>query len=134
MVPVEAKGGELVTGANRGVGRRLALLLAERGYSVAVNYRTRSEEAEGVAEEARAFGVEAFALQADVTDAAEAARLVSEAERQTGGLQVLVNDVGNYHHAPLAALDDRTFRNMLDSNLLSAVRACQARALLMAES
>jgi len=133
MVPVEAKGGALVTGANRGVGRRLALLLAELGYSVAVNYRTRSEEAEAVAEEARAFGVEAFALQADVTDAAEAARLVSEAERQTGGLQVLVNNVGNYHHGPLAELDDRTFRDMLDSNLLSAFHTCQATAPLMAE-
>ncbi len=132
-MPAEIPSGALVTGANRGVGRRLALLLAELGHDVVINYRSRKEEAEQVVKEAREFGVNAFAVQADVSVDAEAAGLVAEAERLTGGLQVLVNNVGNYHHGPLAELDDETFRSMIDSNLMSTFHTCQAAAPLMAE-
>ncbi len=124
--------GALVTGANRGVGRRLALLLAELGHDVAVNYRTRRDEAEEVAGQVRALGVRATTLQADVTDEAQAARLVGQAEEFSGGLRVLVNNVGNYHHGPLSQLDSATFRSMLESNLLSTFNTCQAAAPLMA--
>lgn len=131
-MPAERAGGALVTGANRGVGRSLALLLAELGHDVVVNYRSQREEAEQVAAEARAFGVRAWALQADVTDSGQAAALVSRSEQLTGGLQVLVNNVGNYHHGPLVTLDAETFRDMLDSNLMSCFHTCQAAAPLMA--
>ncbi len=131
-MPAERAGGALVTGANRGVGRSLALLLAELGHDVVVNYRSQREEAEQVAAEARAFGVRAWALQADVTDEGQAAALVSRSEQLTGGLQVLVNNVGNYHHGPLVTLDAETFRDMLDSNLMSCFHICQAAAPLMA--
>ncbi len=121
-----------MTGANRGVGRRLALLLAELGFDVAVNYRSKRQEAEEVVAEARALGVNAWALQADVSVEAEAGELVREAEELTGGLGVLVNNVGNYHHGPLPELDAQTFREMLDSNLMTTFHTCQAAAPLMA--
>lgn len=126
--------GALVTGANRGVGRRLALLLAELGFNVAVNYRTRQEEAEEVVREIRSLGADAVALQADVTREVEAARLVAQAHEATGGLAVLVNNVGNYHHGPLADLDAGTMRAMLDSNLMSTFHTCQAAVPLMKEA
>ena len=125
--------GALVTGANRGVGRRLALLLAELGFDVAVNYRTKSDEAEQVAEEAREFGVQAVALQADVSVEAEAHRLVEQAEEFSGGLQVLVNNVGNYHHGPLPELTAEKMQEMLASNLMSTFHTSQAAVKLMAQ-
>lgn len=124
--------GAVVTGANRGVGRRLALLLAELGHDVVINYRTQHAEAEAVAAEARALGVRAVTVQADVTDETAAAELIRAAEEFSGGLRVLVNNVGNYHHGPLSQLDATTFRAMLDSNLLSTFNTCQAAAPLMA--
>ena len=132
-MPAELGSGALVTGANRGVGRRLALLLAELGFDVAINYRSRQHEAETVAKEARSLGVRAWALQADVSVEAEATGLVSRAEELTGGLGVLVNNVGNYHHGPLTELDADTFRSMLDSNLMSTFHTSQAAVRLMAD-
>lgn len=127
----DRNGGALVTGANRGVGRRLALLLAELGYDVAVNYRTKREEAEQVAEEARSHGVKAVALQADVSDEAEAQRLVAQAADFAGGLAVLVNNVGNYHHGPLPELTATRMQEMLNSNLMTTFHTCQAAIPLM---
>ena len=132
-MPAESRGAALVTGANRGVGRHLALLLAGLGHDVVVNYRTKRDEAEQVAAEARSLGVRAWALQADVTDEADARRLVETAEELTCGISVLVNNVGNYHYGPLRELPAATFRAMLDSNLMSTFHTCQLLAPLMAE-
>ncbi len=59
----------LVTGASRGIGRGVALALAEAGTAVAVNYRERADAAEAVCSEIAAAGGQAIAVQADVTDA-----------------------------------------------------------------
>lgn len=132
-MPPEPQGAALVTGANRGVGRRLALLLGSLGFQVAVNWRTKETEAEETAELIRQAGGHAVTVQADVTEPAEAARAVSEADALPGGLKALINNVGNYHYGPLPELDADTFRHMLDSNLMSAFNTCQAAAPLMAE-
>lgn len=123
--------GALVTGANRGVGRALALELASLGFSVVVNYRSQQEEAERVAAEAAALGVTAHAVQADVTNQQQAAELVRAAHELTGGLQVLINNVGNYHYGPLAELTADLWHSMLDSNLNSVFYTCQAAAPLL---
>lgn len=131
-MPPEAPGAALVTGANRGVGRSLALLLGRLGYNVAVNWRTRREEAEETAGLIRQEGGSAVAVQADVTDPAAALRAVKAANELPGGLAVLINNVGNYHYGPLPDLDHTTFRHMLDSNLMSVFNTCQPAAPLMA--
>ena len=59
----------LVTGASRGIGRSIALQLAEEGYNVAVNYAGSKDKAEAVVEEIKAKGVKAFAIQANVAKA-----------------------------------------------------------------
>ncbi len=125
--------GALVTGANRGVGREIALRLAGLGFATVINYRTREAEAEAVAGEIRAAGGRAFTLRADVTREDEAGALITGADRLTGGLGVLVNNVGNYHEDPLAELDFATWRSMIASNLDSVFLACQAAAPLMRE-
>ena len=62
----------LVTGASRGIGRSIAIQLAEEGYNVVVNYAGNKEKADAVVEEIKAKGVESFAIQANVANGDEA--------------------------------------------------------------
>ncbi|MBF6329923.1 SDR family NAD(P)-dependent oxidoreductase [Nocardia transvalensis] len=84
----------LVTGASRGIGRAIAQELAQRGAAVAVNYRTRVEDAEKVVREIRSWGGTAVALGADVSIPGEAELLVEQTMRRLGGLHILVNNAG----------------------------------------
>ncbi|HLV11536.1 MAG TPA: bifunctional dihydropteridine reductase/dihydrofolate reductase TmpR [Trueperaceae bacterium] len=115
----------LVTGSAKGAGRAVLLALAADGFDVAVHYRRSRDEAEAVADEARALGVAAVVLRADVTVEDEARGLVDAAATTFGRLDVLVNNVGDYHHGPLSELDGATWRHMLDSNLNATFYACQ---------
>lgn len=72
----------LVTGASRGIGRSIALQLAEEGYNVAVNYAGSKEKAEAVVEEIKAKGVDSFAIQANVADADEVKAMIKEVVSQ----------------------------------------------------
>ena len=80
----------LVTGAGSGIGRAIALHLADLGARVAVNHLDTPEAAEAVVAEIRKLGGEAAAIQADVTDRESVLRLAREAELALGPLDVLV--------------------------------------------
>ncbi|WP_058973691.1 SDR family oxidoreductase [Type-D symbiont of Plautia stali] len=84
----------LVTGGSRGIGRATALLLAQAGYRVAVNYRQREAEAQQVVDEIAAQGGSAFAVQADIADEAQVVRMFQQLDQQDGKLRVLVNNAG----------------------------------------
>lgn len=118
----------LVTGSARGVGRSVVLALAQDGYDVAVHYRNSQAEASQVAEEARAFGVNAVVLAGDVTVEDEARALVDDTHSVFGRLDVLVNNVGDYHNGPLFELSSERWHDILASNLHSTFYTCQ-RAL-----
>ena len=121
----------LVTGSVKGIGRALALMLADEGYGVAVHYRTSEREAREVAREVEERGVSAVVLQADVTDAGQATRLVNDAHAQLGQLDVLINNVGDYLFTPLDELEIADWHAMFDSNLHSTFYTCRAAAPLM---
>ena len=121
----------LVTGAAKGIGQAVLLALAGAGYDVAVHYRSSKGEAEQTAEGARAEGVKARTFQADVTQAAEAEALVQNVYGTMGSLDVLVNNVGNYHQGPLAELSVETWLEMFDSNLHCTFYLCRAAVPLM---
>lgn len=123
--------GALVTGSAQGIGRELLLSLAEAGYDVVVNFRNSRAEAEAVAEKARSAGVEAAVLQADVSDPEAASWLVDEAHRVTGGLRVLINNVGDYDSGPLSELTTETWHEMFASNLHSTFYTCQRAVPLL---
>ena len=84
----------LVTGGSRGIGAAAALLFAQRGWDVAIGYHTNEIAAHTVAEQAKAFGVGACAIRADVSCPEQAAALVEQAAAVLGGLDALVCSAG----------------------------------------
>ncbi|PTA67932.1 bifunctional dihydropteridine reductase/dihydrofolate reductase TmpR [Deinococcus arcticus] len=129
-----ARGTALVTGAARGIGRALAVALAGEGFDVAVHYHRSAADAQETAALCRARGVQALTLPADVTVPAQARALVQQAHGAfagSGGLAVLVNNVGNYIHRPLLDLTDEQWADMLGSNLTATFATCQAAAPLL---
>jgi len=107
----------LVTGASRGIGRAIAEELARAGAAVVVGYRSGKDEAE---ELAAAIG--GRAIQADVSDAGEAKRLVDEA----GDVDVLVNNAGLTRDGLLARMSDDDWRTVIETNLSSVFYTCRA--------
>ncbi len=86
----------LITGSATGIGRQIAMALVRQGVHVAFNYKNSRAAAVAAADEARALGVSAAALGADCADPAQVRRLVDEAATALGGLEILVNNVGEY--------------------------------------
>lgn len=116
----------LVTGASRGIGRAVALSMAEAGAAVAVNYRERAEEARDVVAAIRRDGGKAMDVAADVSDARAVADMVAAVERQLGPVDVLVNNAGL---AIIRGIDDLTeeeFDRTIAVNLKSAFLCTKA--------
>jgi len=107
----------LVTGASKGIGHAIATELARAGASVVVGYRSGRDEAEALAQE-----ISGRAIQADVSSAEEAARLVEEA----GDLDVLVNNAGLTRDGLLARMPDDDWRTVIETNLSSVFYTCRA--------
>src|SRR5262245_49972811 len=116
----------LVTGASRGIGRAVAIALAEAGAGVAVNYLQRRQEADAVVAAIRNGGGRAVAAQADVSDGAEVAALVAAAERKLGPIDILVNNAGVALTRGLDDLTEADFDRTLAVNLKSAFLCTQA--------
>ena len=120
----------LVTGASRGIGRALALGLAQAGAAVAVAARSAADLA-AVADEIRALGRPALALKLDVADCAAVAPAVAEAAAALGGLDILVNNAGREQVRPSLEVDEALWDSILDTNLKGAFFCAQAAARLM---
>jgi len=112
----------LVTGGSRGIGRAIALALAECGAAVAVNFRTRAEEADAVVRQIRSAGGRAVALRADVSVGAEVSDLAERAARELGPIDILVNNAG----IALGDGGEEAFDRTLASNLKSAFLCTEA--------
>ncbi len=84
----------LITGASRGIGAATALLAAQRGYAVAVNYSANSLAADEVVRQIRAGGGTAMAVQADVADEAQVMAMFAHIDARLGPLTALVNNAG----------------------------------------
>ena len=111
-------GAALVTGAGKRLGRAMALYLAGRGYHVAVHYAQSRTEAEAVVAEARALGVRAAAVQADLTIEAEMQALVPAAAAALDApLTVLVNNASVFEYDDLGSATRQSWDRHLESNL-----------------
>lgn len=114
----------LVTGASRGIGRHIALQLAQRGADVAINYRSRQPEGEEVAREIEATGVRALAFKADLSKMPEARSLVRQVQEQWGRIDILVNNAGITKDKSMKKLTDDDWNDVLDTNLGSVYATC----------
>ena len=121
----------LVTGAQQGIGRAIALAFAQEGADVLVNYLDDRAAAEQVAEQARKAGVRAVVAQADVSRVDEGQALVTRAVHELGGLDILVNNAGVYPRSPFLELSEREWDWVLDVNLKGSCFCAQAAARAM---
>jgi 3-oxoacyl-[acyl-carrier protein] reductase len=110
----------IVTGASRGIGRAIALRLAQEGAAVVVNYRVQAEAATAVAREIEALGARASVVQADVAQADDVERLVREALAAFEHVDVLVNNAGITRDQLIMRMSEADWSSVLQTNLTSA--------------
>jgi glucose 1-dehydrogenase len=119
----------VVTGANSGIGRAIALALGREGARVCVNYVVQPEAAQAAVAEIAAAGGSAIAEQADVTDAGQVARMFAAVDQAWGGVDVLVNNAGiDGARTDAWDQDPAAWRRVLDINLTGAY-LCAREAL-----
>lgn len=112
----------LITGASRGIGAATALLAAEAGYSVAVNYSANSLAADEVVRKIRAAGGTAMSVQADVADEAQILAMFEKVDAKLGRLSALVNNAGVVDATSrVDAMSMARFRRMFDINVLGSL-------------
>lgn len=116
----------LVTGGSRGIGKAIALALAEAGSAVAVIYRERSRDASAVVEAINASGGRAAAFGADVSQRIAVQNMVREAEERFGRIDILVNNAGMAAARGLEDIAEEDFDRTIAVNLKSAFLCTQA--------
>ncbi|MBF0499196.1 MAG: 3-oxoacyl-ACP reductase FabG [Candidatus Riflebacteria bacterium] len=122
----------LVSGASRGIGREIALILAHRGCSVAVGYRTRASEAEAVAAAITETGGQAITVSLDVSDSESCQAAAEVVKEAFGGIDILVNNAAIINDASAAGMEDEIWESVLNTVLSGAFylsRAC-ARSMI----
>ena len=133
MSPTQQCAGKvvLVTGAQRGIGQAIAMRFAEAGADVALNYLDDKAAAESTAAAIVGLGRRATALAANVARPEEARRLVGEAERALGPIDVLVNNAAIFPRAPFLELAEEQWDAVLDTNLKATFVCSQEAARRM---
>ena len=107
----------LITGGARGIGRSIALSLAERGWSVAVCYRTSAQEGEEIQSSVKELGGRGMAVRCDVSNPAAAEELARKVEGEWGRIDALINCAGPYHRVNLLEETVEGWNSMFDNNL-----------------
>jgi glucose 1-dehydrogenase len=116
----------LVTGSSKGIGRGIAERFAAEGADVVINYNSDPAGAGEVVAVARASGVRATALQADLSSVASVRGLIERSIQEMGRLDVLVNNAGIETHAPFWEVSEADYQKVLDVNLRGVFFATQA--------
>ena len=128
----------IITGGSRGIGEAMTLKLGEMGYNVVINYRSESSKALTealIAKLKEQYGVEGFAVQADVSRYEDCEKLVKAAVEHFGRkLDVLVNNAGITNNAAFCELPREKYMAVLETNLLSAFHMCHFVVPYMVEA
>jgi 3-oxoacyl-[acyl-carrier protein] reductase len=107
----------VVTGAGKGIGKAIALQMAELGAKVVINYRSSAAQVEELLAAIKNIGGEAIAVQADISQEEEAKKLINEAINEYGKLDILVNNAGITKDNLLMRISEVDFDQVIDTNL-----------------
>ncbi|WP_026928918.1 SDR family NAD(P)-dependent oxidoreductase [Glycomyces tenuis] len=128
----------VVTGGGTGIGRAVALALARAGAAgIAVNYASSRADAEETVAELRSLGCDAFAVRADVADAARVRSMAERVLSAFGEVHLLINNAGTTRRVPHADLDgltDEIWHEVMDVNVLGALHCAQSFAPSLRET
>jgi 3-oxoacyl-[acyl-carrier protein] reductase len=116
----------LVTGASRGIGRAIALELARQGAKVAVNYAGSEAKANEVVEEIKNMGQEAFAIQADVSNAKDVDQMVKAVLERFERIDILVNNAGITRDNLLMRMKEEEWDDVINTNLKGVFNCTKA--------
>ncbi len=126
----------LVTGGASGIGEAITRVLASHHAAVVINYNHSAGKAEKLVEEIVNNGGKAIAVQADISNAEDAKRLVDEAVKTFGGLDIVVNNAGITDDALILRMSEDQFNRVIDTDLKGVWHVCKyaARPLLKSTS
>lgn len=123
----------LVTGGSRGIGAAIVRRLARDGYAVGINYASRADEADALANDIRQAGGRAVAVQADVSKAADVRALFGKVESELGRINALVNSAGVLKVQPLADTSDEDYAQAFDINTRGTFNTLREAATRLAD-
>ncbi|PWW02884.1 3-oxoacyl-[acyl-carrier protein] reductase [Paenibacillus cellulosilyticus] len=115
----------IVTGASRGIGRQIAIQLAQSGAKVVVNYASNSQKAEEAVQEIAQLGGEAIAIRADVSSVSEVEALFTETLERFNRVDIIVNNAGVMKNAAIAEVTEEMFDQHFAINVKGTYFACQ---------
>jgi NAD(P)-dependent dehydrogenase (short-subunit alcohol dehydrogenase family) len=121
----------LVTGAQQGIGRAMAIEFALAGADVAINWLDDERAAESVADQVRSHGRRALTVKADVSDIEQSQAMVTAVEQGLGPIDVLINNAGVFPRVPFLEMTESDWDYVLDVNLKGACFCAQAVAKAM---
>lgn len=116
----------LVTGASRGIGKATAILLAEHGADVAVNYSGSKQAAEEVCDKIKSLGRKSFVVQADVSKSEEVQKMIDQVLNEFGRIDILVNNAGITRDGLLMRMKDEDWSAVIDTNLTGVYNCSKA--------
>lgn len=121
----------LVTGASRGIGKAIALLLAENGADVAVNFAGSTAAAEAVAAEIEKMGRKAILVQGDVSQSEVCTEMVDKVVKELGHIDILVNNAGITRDTLLLRMKEEDWDAVLNTNLKGVFNCTKAAVKYM---
>ena len=116
----------IVTGGSRGIGRGIALRLAQEGARIAIAYRSNKTAAQQTLQQMQSGGADCLGVQTDITVAANAEQLVQTVTDRFGRVDILVNNVGEFRWSTLAESSLEEWNSIFASNLQSVVSVSRA--------
>ena len=108
----------MITGATRGIGKQIALTLANEGYNIVLNYRTENDELFQAKNEIESKNVKCLTVQGDVTNFEDCKQMIESAIKEFGKIDVLVNNAGITKDMLLARMKEEDFKQVIDVNLV----------------
>ena len=123
----------LVTGGSQGIGRGIALSLAQQGADVAVNYNSNIEKAAEVVVAVQELGVDSFAVKADVSSKKQVIEMFESVKKKWGKLDILVNNAGVISYAPFEKITEDQWDKVMGVNLKGQFLCGQQAVKLMSK-